>query len=175
MTTTKAKHTMPFCSTAVRAKNVGITVSCVECEKSRLLFYAKKLSEKDRIMLQGFLDTIFFTCGMSFHNTCDLAMAVLPKQPDDSDWRHPCRLHPQQRADVHRRGGRVRDLRLVSVARYREHEQPERHHTDRGYHPHGRPEVRSVVKRQSQEATRREPDGGTSRPKSHLPLGQLIY
>ena len=36
-------------------------------------------------MLQGFLDTIFFTCGMSFHNTCDLAMAVLPKQPDEHD------------------------------------------------------------------------------------------
>src|SRR3954453_10939164 len=85
MTTPKAKHTMPFCPSAVRAKNVGITVSCIECEKPRLLFCAKKLSEKDRIMLRGFLDTIFFTCGMSFHNTCDLAMAVIPKQPDVHD------------------------------------------------------------------------------------------
>ena len=86
MTTTKAKHTMPFCPSAIRAKNVGITVSCVECEKPRLLFCAKKLSEKDRKMLQGFLDTIFFTCGMSFHNIlCDLAMVILPKQPDEYD------------------------------------------------------------------------------------------
>src|SRR3954451_10549312 len=29
-------------------------------------------------MLQEFLDTIFFTCGMLFHNTCDLAIAVIP-------------------------------------------------------------------------------------------------
>lgn len=81
MTTTK-KHSMPFCPSAVRAKNVGIIVNCVECEKPRLLFSAKKLSEKDTIMLQGFLDTIFYTCGMAFHNTCDLAKATPPKQQD---------------------------------------------------------------------------------------------
>ncbi len=80
---TRAKHTMPFCPSAARAKNVGITVNCVECEKPRLLFSAKKLSEKDKTTLRRFLDTIFYTCGMSFHNTCDLAMAVSPKQPDD--------------------------------------------------------------------------------------------
>ena len=82
--TTRAKHTMPFCSSAARAKNVGITVNCAECEKPRLLFSAKKLTEKDKTILQGFLDTIFYTCGMPFHNTCDLAMAVPPKQSDDN-------------------------------------------------------------------------------------------
>lgn len=81
---TSAKHTMPFCPTAARAKNVGITVNCVECEKPRLLFSAKKLSEKDKTILRRFLDTIFYTCGMSFHNTCDLAMAISPKY-DDGD------------------------------------------------------------------------------------------
>ncbi len=80
---TRAKHTMPFCPSAARAKNVGITVNCVECEKPRLLFSAKKLSEKDKTTLRRFLDTIFYTCGISFHNTCDLAIAVSPKQPDD--------------------------------------------------------------------------------------------
>ena len=78
MKITKTKHTMPFCPSAARAKNVGITVNCVECEKPRLLFSANKLTEKDRIMLRGFLDTIFYTCGMPFHNTCDLAIAVPP-------------------------------------------------------------------------------------------------
>lgn len=82
---TKGKHTMPFCPSAARAKNVGVVVNCVECEKPRLLFSAKKLSEKDRILLQEFLDTIFYTCGMSFHNTCDLSIAVPPKQPDIHD------------------------------------------------------------------------------------------
>lgn len=83
MKITKTKHTMPFCPSAARAKNVGITVNCVECEKPRLLFSANKLTEKDRIMLRGFLDTIFYTCGMPFHNTCDLAIAVPPQRPDD--------------------------------------------------------------------------------------------
>jgi len=80
---TRAKHIMPFCPSAARTKNVGITVNCVECEKPRLLFSAKKLSEKNKTTLRRFLDTIFYTCGMSFYNTCDLAMAVSPKQPDD--------------------------------------------------------------------------------------------
>ena len=84
MKSTRAKHTTPFCPSAARAKNVGITVNCVECEKPRLLFSAKKLSEKDKTTLRRFLDTIFYKCGMSFHNTCDLAMAVSPKQPDDN-------------------------------------------------------------------------------------------
>lgn len=74
---------MPFCPSATRAKNVGITVNCVECEKPHLLFSAKKITEKDRTILRGFLDTIFYTCGMPFHNTCDLATAILQKWPDD--------------------------------------------------------------------------------------------
>ena len=78
-----SKHTMPFYPSAARAKNVGIIVNCVECEKPRLLFSAKKLTEKDKTTLRSFLDTIFFTCGMSFHNTCDLAIAVSPKRSDD--------------------------------------------------------------------------------------------
>src|SRR6266540_3540866 len=79
MKITKAKHTMPFCPSAARAKNVGVTVNCIECEKPRLLFSAKKLSEKNKTMLREFLDTIFYTCNISFHDTCDLAMIVLPK------------------------------------------------------------------------------------------------
>jgi hypothetical protein len=83
MVSTRVKHTMPFCPSAARAKNVGITVCCIKCEKLRFLFSAKKLSEKDKTILRSFLETIFYTCGMSFHNMCDPAMAVSPKQPDD--------------------------------------------------------------------------------------------
>jgi hypothetical protein len=84
-TTTKTKYTMPFCPSAARAKNVGITVTCVECEKPHLLFSSKKFSKRDKTMLQGFLDTILYTCGTSFHNACDLKMAIPPKQPDIHD------------------------------------------------------------------------------------------
>jgi len=93
---TKEKHTMPFCPSAARAKNVGVIVNCVECEKPRLLFSAKKLSEKDKTMLQEFLDTIFYTCGMSFHNTCDLAIAVPPKQQDIHDTENDDRADDQE-------------------------------------------------------------------------------
>jgi hypothetical protein len=51
MVSTRVKHTMPFCPSAARAKNVGITVSCIKCEKPRLLFSAKKLTEKDKTIL----------------------------------------------------------------------------------------------------------------------------
>ena len=76
---------MPFCPSAARAKNVGVTVNCIECEKPRLLFSAKKLSEKEKTILREFLDTIFYTCGMSFRNTCDLAMTIPRKKPDIQD------------------------------------------------------------------------------------------
>ncbi|RHZ79314.1 hypothetical protein Glove_149g107 [Diversispora epigaea] len=71
-------HTMPFCPSAARAKNIDITMKCIECEKSRLLFSAKKLSENNKTILQGFLDTIFYTCRISFHGVCDLTMAISP-------------------------------------------------------------------------------------------------
>src|SRR6266496_5421668 len=82
---TKTKYTMPFCPSAARAKNVSITVNCVECEKPHLLFSTKKLSEKDKAIFQGFLDTIFYTCGISFHNTCDLTIVIPPKSCDDKE------------------------------------------------------------------------------------------
>ncbi|GBB90964.1 hypothetical protein RclHR1_18020002 [Rhizophagus clarus] len=34
----RTKHTMPFCPSAAHAKNVSITVNCVECKKPHLLF-----------------------------------------------------------------------------------------------------------------------------------------
>src|SRR5687767_2621286 len=76
MTTTKVKYNMPFCPSAICAKNVGVVVNCAECEKSCLLFSARKLFKKDRTRLQSFLDTIFYTCSMSFYNTYDLAITT---------------------------------------------------------------------------------------------------
>ncbi|CAG8703783.1 3026_t:CDS:2, partial [Cetraspora pellucida] len=37
------KHTMPFCPSAFRAKNIGITVTCMDCNKPRLLFDTSEL------------------------------------------------------------------------------------------------------------------------------------
>lgn len=71
----KSKHTMPFCSSALRAKNVGITVTCTECGKPQLLFSAKRISDKNHQTLYQFLDTILYTCGTSFKNTNELTLA----------------------------------------------------------------------------------------------------
>ncbi|CAG8857199.1 15053_t:CDS:1, partial [Gigaspora margarita] len=79
---TTIKHTMPFSPSSIHAKNVGITITCIECEKPHLLFSAKKLLLKEREMLESFLDTILYICGMSFHNTCDLASTKLINSPE---------------------------------------------------------------------------------------------
>ncbi|CAG8731383.1 27859_t:CDS:1, partial [Gigaspora margarita] len=81
----KAKHAMPFCPFALCAKNIRITVSCVECDKPRLLFSAKKLLETDCQILSRFLDTILYTCGTAFHDTCELSFATPPRQHYESD------------------------------------------------------------------------------------------
>ncbi|CAG8473433.1 7115_t:CDS:2 [Scutellospora calospora] len=82
---TKTKHTMPFCPSAAHAKNVRVIVNCTEYEKPHFLFSSKKLSEKDIILLQRFLDTVFYTCGMSFYGTCDLTMIIPLEQSDVHD------------------------------------------------------------------------------------------
>ncbi|CAG8843524.1 25695_t:CDS:2, partial [Gigaspora margarita] len=81
----KTKHIMPFCSSALRAKNVRIIVSCTECDKPRLLFSAKKLLETDRQILSRFLDTILCTCRTAFHDTCELSFATPSRQHYESD------------------------------------------------------------------------------------------
>jgi hypothetical protein len=48
---TRIKHTMLFCPSIVRAKNVGIIVNYIECKKLHSLFNAKKLFEKDKTIL----------------------------------------------------------------------------------------------------------------------------
>ncbi|CAG8650995.1 8410_t:CDS:1, partial [Scutellospora calospora] len=45
---------------------------------------AKKILEKDKLLLQRFLDTIFYTCSIIFNNTCDLAMTILPNQNNNT-------------------------------------------------------------------------------------------
>ncbi|CAG8841046.1 952_t:CDS:2, partial [Gigaspora margarita] len=57
---TTMKHTMPFSPSSIHTKNVRITVTYVGV----------------------FLDTILYTCGMSFYNTCDLAFTKLINSPE---------------------------------------------------------------------------------------------
>ncbi|CAG8530061.1 7264_t:CDS:2, partial [Gigaspora margarita] len=73
----KSKHTIPFCPSALRAKNIGVTAICTKCNKPWLLFSAKKISDNDYRILCKFLDTILYTCGTTFKNTNKLTSTAL--------------------------------------------------------------------------------------------------
>ncbi|CAG8589690.1 1976_t:CDS:2 [Scutellospora calospora] len=59
----------------IKQRNVGITITCTEYNKSQLLLSAKKISDKDRQILHQFLDTILYTCRILFKNTNELTSA----------------------------------------------------------------------------------------------------
>lgn len=61
---------MPWIGNAQRAKNVGITVTCVECNKPRCLYASKKITDDEKKIFMAYLDTICYACGATFayHN-----------------------------------------------------------------------------------------------------------
>lgn len=61
---------MPWVGNAQRAKNVGITVTCADCNKPRCLYASKKITDDEKKIFMVYLDTICYTCGATFayHN-----------------------------------------------------------------------------------------------------------
>ena len=61
---------MPWTGNAQRAKNVGMTVTCMDCNKPRCLYASKKITDSEKKLLVAYLDTICYTCGVTFtyHN-----------------------------------------------------------------------------------------------------------
>jgi hypothetical protein len=57
---------MPWTGNAQKAKNVGITVTCMDCNKLRCLYASKKITEDEKTILMAYLDTICYTCGTTF-------------------------------------------------------------------------------------------------------------
>ncbi|CAG8531694.1 5959_t:CDS:2 [Cetraspora pellucida] len=74
---------MPFCPSAFHAKNVEITVTCINCDKPRLLFSSRKLSDKDCKMLYQFLKMILYSCKTTFKNTSELTSATPSESLDE--------------------------------------------------------------------------------------------
>ncbi|GES75075.1 uncharacterized protein LOC105326236 [Rhizophagus clarus] len=62
---------MPWTGNGQKAKNVGMTVTCMDCNKSRCLYASKKLADDDKKILTSYLDTICYTCGVTFNNYYD--------------------------------------------------------------------------------------------------------
>ena len=61
---------MPWTGNAQRAKNVGMTVTCADCNKPRCLYASKKITDDEKKILVAHLDTICYTCSATFahHN-----------------------------------------------------------------------------------------------------------
>ncbi len=60
---------MLWTGNAQRAKNVGMTITCMDCNKSRCLYAFKKIMEDEKKILMAHLDTVCYTCGATFiHN-----------------------------------------------------------------------------------------------------------
>jgi hypothetical protein len=57
---------MPWTGNAQKAKNVGITVTCMDCNKLRCLYASKKITEDEKKTLMAHLDTVCYTCGATF-------------------------------------------------------------------------------------------------------------
>ncbi|CAB5354185.1 unnamed protein product [Rhizophagus irregularis] len=57
---------MPWIGNAQKAKNVGMTVTCIDCNKSRCLYALKKITEDEKKILMAHLDTVCYTCGTIF-------------------------------------------------------------------------------------------------------------
>ncbi|PKK56611.1 hypothetical protein RhiirC2_799650 [Rhizophagus irregularis] len=49
-----------------RAKNVGITVTCMDCNKSKYLYASKKITEDEKKIFMAHLNTVCYTCGATF-------------------------------------------------------------------------------------------------------------
>ncbi|CAB4417222.1 unnamed protein product [Rhizophagus irregularis] len=43
-------------------QNVGMTVTCMDCNKSRCLYASKKITEDEKKILMAHLDTVCYTC-----------------------------------------------------------------------------------------------------------------
>ncbi|GBB87281.1 hypothetical protein RclHR1_13710003 [Rhizophagus clarus] len=57
---------MDFSPTAQYGKNIKIIVKYVECNKPRVLYTHHKISEEEFCLLQSFLESIEYTCDVTF-------------------------------------------------------------------------------------------------------------
>ena len=69
----KSGNGMDFSPTAQYAKNVRTVIKCTECNKSRVLYARRKISDEQYQLLQIFIDSIEYSCGVTFRNISDLS------------------------------------------------------------------------------------------------------
>ncbi|GBB99355.1 hypothetical protein RclHR1_00350011 [Rhizophagus clarus] len=64
---------MDFSPTAQYGKNVRTIVKCVECNKPHVLYAHHKISEEEFCLLQSFLESIEYTCSVTFKGLSGLS------------------------------------------------------------------------------------------------------
>ena len=65
LTQRRKMKTLMYSPSEQRARNVGVLVQCDECDKWRLLFSKRKLSARERTLLQGIIDNVSYSCGVT--------------------------------------------------------------------------------------------------------------
>ncbi|GET01947.1 uncharacterized protein LOC111130598 [Rhizophagus clarus] len=71
----KEGNGMDFSPTAQFGKNVRTVIKCVECNKPRVLYACHKISEEQFCLLQSFLESIEYTCGITFKGLSELSFS----------------------------------------------------------------------------------------------------
>ncbi len=85
----KVGNVMGFSPRAQYAKNVRLLVRCSVCDKRRVLFAKRRLTETEYQLLSNILDDIEYVCGITFNDMCDLSSSkkteLLSPTNDDAD------------------------------------------------------------------------------------------
>src|SRR5205823_1440359 len=64
--TSKKDKQMTWTGNAQKAKNVGMTIACTDCNKPRCLYSSKKITGDEKEILVSCFDTICYTFGATF-------------------------------------------------------------------------------------------------------------
>ncbi|PKC52116.1 hypothetical protein RhiirA1_482236 [Rhizophagus irregularis] len=81
----KGGNGMDFSPTVQYGKNVRTIVKCVECNKPRVLYARHKISEEEFRLLQSFLESIEYTCGVTFKGLSELSSSKNMDVNEDSE------------------------------------------------------------------------------------------
>ncbi|CAG8618905.1 5804_t:CDS:2, partial [Scutellospora calospora] len=84
----KKSYSMLFNDMAQRAKNVDVTIMCLECEHWQLFYSKQKLNEKEKKLLITYLDIIDYSCGSSFYNAENISKKCVSSEIKSSNSEH---------------------------------------------------------------------------------------
>ena len=106
----KSGNGMDFSPTAQFAKNVRTVVKCTECNKPRVLYVRQKISDDQYQLLQTFIDSIEYSCGVTFKNISDLSSLAISQEKNKSSEE----INNLEGSEVHGENNRVARKHKIS-------------------------------------------------------------